>query len=291
MYTAVWNFRNVIVKVIKRENQDVESIRAEFETEISILLRVNHPNIIRILGHGIQKGRIFLVLEPLSEVGSNINSLHSLSNKSQLFRRGLQISLQLCNALAYLNHGIHPSITIIHRDLKIENLGIGSDNQLKLFDFGLAKCLRNLSHSDEPYNMTGGTGTLRYMAPEVAQYKPYNEKADVYSFAILVWAIVTKQVPFRGLNKETHFERIVLGGERPPLHDNWPNWFQNLLKDAWNGNPSLRPGMQEIQQILESHIYDDGDVNSISLGSITNTMRVPNNENTHIISRIICCLV
>ena len=64
-------------------------------------------------------------------------------------------------------------------------LGFTLDGTVKLFDFGLARILENTSVSDEVYEMSGETGSLRYMAPEVADCQPYNQKADVYSFGKL----------------------------------------------------------------------------------------------------------
>ena len=83
-------------------------------------------------------------------------------------------------AMEYLHSSVHPSAMILHRDLKPENLGITSDGRLKLFDFGLCRLVRKRTHLLEAYDMTGTTGSLRYMAPEVALARPYTEKVDVY---------------------------------------------------------------------------------------------------------------
>ncbi|CAE7533552.1 HT1 [Symbiodinium microadriaticum] len=63
------------------------------------------------------------------------------------------------------------------------------------------------SDSTECYSMTGNTGSLRYMAPEVALRKPYNEKADVYSFAILLWQMGRDKVPFKGLSRSEFMDK------------------------------------------------------------------------------------
>jgi len=72
------------------------------------------------------------------------------------------------------------------------------DGKLKLFDFGLCTCVKRRQSSNESYEMTGNTGSLRYMAPEVALKAPYSEKADVYSFGIMIWQMARDRVPFKG---------------------------------------------------------------------------------------------
>ena len=79
----------------------------------------------------------------------------------------------------YLHSRCHPGASIIHRDLKPDNVGFSADGTLKLFDLGLCTCVRTIV-DDQPYAMTGCTGSLRYMAPEVTLRLPYTEKVDVY---------------------------------------------------------------------------------------------------------------
>ena len=230
-------------------------VQSEFHIEIQFLIRLKHPNIISIIGWGTQKGRIFIVLEPLSDIGDGINSSGlPYSDSEQMLMNGLNICKQLASVITYLHHQIHPSATIIHRDLKIQNIGMGSDQQLKLFDFGLAKCIKRHDNVDELFEMTGGTGTLRYMPPEVAMYQPYNEKVDVFSFGIVMWTILTKRTPFAGYDRNKHYDRVVLGGERPLIPETWPLWLRNLLDNTWAPKSEQRPSIDVVLQVLEANV-------------------------------------
>eukprot|EP00555_Chaetoceros_dichaeta_P007741 CAMPEP_0198257488 /NCGR_PEP_ID=MMETSP1447-20131203/7159_1 /TAXON_ID=420782 /ORGANISM="Chaetoceros dichaeta, Strain CCMP1751" /LENGTH=316 /DNA_ID=CAMNT_0043944407 /DNA_START=55 /DNA_END=1002 /DNA_ORIENTATION=+ len=92
-------------------------------------------------------------------------------------------ALDLSNAMMYMH-----DMNIMYRDLKPENIGFDVRDEIKVFDFGLAKELLDTNkNEDETYNLTGYTGSLLYMAPEVALSKPYNRSADVYSFGMLLW--------------------------------------------------------------------------------------------------------
>ena len=91
-----------------------------------------------------------------------------------------------------------------YRDIKPDNVGFTENGQLKLLDFGLSICVRRCKDATEQYDMTGETGSLRYMAPEVIMRKPYNHKADVFSFGIVAWEMCTGVVPHAGQKREVH---------------------------------------------------------------------------------------
>lgn len=114
-------------------------------------------------------------------------------------------------------------------------LGFTLNGTVKLIDFGLSKILRNSSpDSDEMYEMTGETGSLRYMAPEVADARPYNHKADVYSYGMILWELLAAEKPFNNLSREQFYEQVVHGGERPHLNrKKWPEEIVQLISNCW----------------------------------------------------------
>jgi len=126
------------------------------------------------------------------------------------------------------------------------------------------------SHRREPsllprYEMTGYTGSLRYMAPEVATNQAYDESVDVYSLALVLWEIASLERPYRGYNKSKFFERVVRNHERPPLDhpdaDEWPGPFRTILRDGWAFDPEQRPsacGVSEglLQLVVEQRYRD-----------------------------------
>jgi serine/threonine protein kinase len=131
--------------------------------------------------------------------------------------------------------------------------------KLKLFDFGLAKRLDTVQKDEgnvENYLLTGNTGSLRYMAPEVARDEPYNMSADSYSFGILFWQICSLTTPYVGLNQQTHAQQVVQRGLRPKPDKSWPYSWTTLMTSAWDTNPSRRPNMNEILQKLQTSIDD-----------------------------------
>lgn len=90
------------------------------------------------------------------------------------------------------------------------------------------------------------------MAPEVALKLPYTEKADVYSFGIMVWQMTRDRMPFKGMSREDFMRLVVHGGERPKLDKSWPVGFSNLLVSCWHRDPLQRPSFAQITVTLTS---------------------------------------
>ena len=91
------------------------------------------------------------------------------------------------------------------------------DGRLVLFDFGISKLLKRNGKLDGGVRMTGLCGSLRYMAPEVALSQPYNHKAEIYSFAIVLWEMVACQRPYDTVRAEQFNEKICVNALRPRL--------------------------------------------------------------------------
>jgi serine/threonine protein kinase len=131
--------------------------------------------------------------------------------------------------------------------------GFTLDGTVKILDFGLAKIVENASvECDDAYTMSGETGSLRYMAPEVADALPYNAGADVYSFGIILWEINASKKPYEGLNRELFYERVVHGGERPPLNKKWPQDLTSLMKECWDADMRNRPSFRSVVERLDA---------------------------------------
>ena len=175
-------------------------------------------------------------------------------NKAFKFDDVLRLALDLAVALKYLHSEVHQDAIVIHRDIKPENLGLAPDGSLKLFDFGLCRCVLARSRDTEVYEMTGNTGSLRYMAPEVVLGQPYTERVDVYSFGMIMWTMARNKSPFKGFDRAMHRSRVVLGGERPKMDPEWPGDFVALLDNCWHQESCLRPPFTVVCDLLNKMI-------------------------------------
>lgn len=121
-------------------------------------------------------------------------------------------------------------------------------------DFGLATELKNSKKAgDGLYKLTGMTGSPRYMAPEVALEKPYNEKCDVWSFSLMLWQMYALKTPFELYTMKSLKSRVWAGEmKRPAVDAGWPVPIKNLLKRAWSHDLRQRPCFSHVSKILRA---------------------------------------
>merc|ERR1711862_894985 len=149
-----------------------------------------------------------------------------------------------------VNH-LHEN-SIIYRDLATDNVGFDVRGDVKIFDFGLAKeLLPSAKLGDGTYKLTGYTGSLRYMAPEVVLSKSYNESADVFSFGVLLWQIVSSVTPYDDYTVPMYEENVVAHGYREPIKPTWPKDLSELIALCWDTNPRIRPTFDYVKDNLK----------------------------------------
>lgn len=148
--------------------------------------------------------------------------------------------------------------------MKPDNLGFNRNDQVKLFDFGLAKeLLKSNRDANGLYrNMTGFTGAIRYMAPEVGQKKRYNLAADVYSWSMLLWHIMALEPPLGLYTPNMMIDRVFGKGHRPVVNEKWPVRIQSLLRRGWNQDIHTRPTIEDIFRELNEVIQQIEDESS-----------------------------
>eukprot|EP00163_Fabomonas_tropica_P012112 TRINITY_DN2330_c0_g1_i1.p1 TRINITY_DN2330_c0_g1~~TRINITY_DN2330_c0_g1_i1.p1 ORF type:complete len:207 (+),score=30.59 TRINITY_DN2330_c0_g1_i1:272-892(+) len=142
-------------------------------------------------------------------------------------------------------HAARPMI--IHRDLKSMNFLVDENYRIKVADFGLAK-VRTFSRT-----VRSVAGTYMWMAPETMEGKPYDEKVDVYSFGLVIWELVTGELPFREYTNDVALARAVVDFRvRPKIPYFCPQQLAELIEDCWHHNPRRRPSFETVV----SRLYD-----------------------------------
>ena len=163
------------------------------------------------------------------------------------------VALEIISGIRHL-HKYH----IIFRDIKPDNIGFNDEGKVKIFDFGLAKELdpkQQCSHPNhDMYTMSGGTGSRRYMAPEVSLSKPYGLSADIYSFAILLWEMLSLEKAYGRLSMDEHQDRVVKGNERPTIPVSWSNSLHDIVQHCWSVDPHQRPMANAVHKQINKEI-------------------------------------
>jgi len=269
IHTAVFDGKPVVVKTLRPECQDTAVAINEIEAEVAVHSRLNHPNIVSLIGAGwTSKKARFIVLERLD--GGTLTQMLGYDTRIRDRRRRfwrkkqlpyldvLRCARSLACAMQYCNEKAVIGSMVLHRDLKPDNIGFTLDGKVKLLDFGLARLLENADpKSNDCYEMSGETGSLRYMAPEVAEGLPYNHKSDVYSFGIIFWEMNAGKRPFGGLSRDTFYEQVVHGGGRPHLSKRWPSELNKLLGECWNADVDIRPTFSDIVDRIDDLLTNE----------------------------------
>lgn len=160
-------------------------------------------------------------------------------------------ALQITAALKYLH-----SHNIIFRDLKPTNIGFDVRGDVKIFDFGLARFTPEDEGSPyiDKYCMSGA-GSPRYMAPECLMLESYNMKADVYSFAIILWEMLSGSRPYAFVRSRPQLiQHVVVDDERPDIDDKWPASIKGMLESSFDKDINMRPKASLFYDIIRDEL-------------------------------------
>ena len=150
--------------------------------------------------------------------------------------------------------------SIVHRDLKSLNILLDDRLLPKICDFGIS---RFAGQNDE---MTKEIGTPHWMAPEIFESDRYTEKVDVYAYGMILWEMLTEQVPFKGKTSVQVAIAVCNNNERPAIPPSCPTTLKNLIQMCWQRDPEKRPSFKQIYHALSEKktMYRDTDPRSIN---------------------------
>lgn len=249
-----WHGKEVAIKTITPswEESNLEDTIADFRNECATMVRLLHPNIVLFMGLCIKtepKLQLVMITELMAR-GSVADIFYEREE-----RPALKVRLAWAKQVALGLNAMHRCVpTILHLDLKPHNVLIDRHNIAKVADFGLAKVR-------DPEKNIGKAGSPFYMAPEVLTEKPYDERADVYSFGILLWEFVTQSIPYidRGFtNFRDIIKAVVDNLERPDMPTDISKPLQDLISRLWAPTPEGRPSFQEVidEGVLDKAFVD-----------------------------------
>jgi len=236
VYRGSWNGATVAIKGVKNEDDFQDNM---FKEEIILLQKLNHPNVVRLLGvHIIQEDSSLNMVLEYAANGSLDGFLKKNSDDISTEHR-LSMCMDLVNGMVFLQ-----SKSIIHRDLAARNLLLDDALRVKISDFGL-------SREDNVYSATNAAIPYRWAAPEVMIERVSTTQSDVWSFGVTVWEIFSNSaVPYRTLtNREV--SELVPKGTRLEQPEECPPAMWEIVCNCWELKPDLRPTFAAIRtQIL-----------------------------------------
>jgi len=221
--------RTVALKFLPQELLCDSESKARFMHEAQAASALNHPNITTIYEIDDVNQKCFISMEYIEG-----NSLKELIHKRTLaIDEILAIALKIAEGLK----AAHKK-DIVHRDVKSDNVMVTDEGEVKIMDFGLAK-LKGVTKLTK----TGTTlGTLQYMSPEQAQGKEADQRSDIFSFGVVLYEMITGQLPFKGEHEAAVIYSIVNDTPEPLARykANVPEGLQRIVDKALQKDVSTR---------------------------------------------------
>uniref|UniRef100_A0A0C9S3V1 non-specific serine/threonine protein kinase n=1 Tax=Wollemia nobilis TaxID=56998 RepID=A0A0C9S3V1_9CONI len=268
---------------IKRAGQESRQGGAEFKTEIELLSRVHHKNLVGLIGFCLEEGERILVYEYMPN-GSVRDNLSARTGIQLDWRKRIWIALGSARGLTYLHDHANPPI--IHRDVKSSNILLDEHLNAKVADFGISKLLAAIDTEAGGHITSQIKGTMGYLDPEYFMTQQLSQKSDVYSYGVVLLEILTARQPIeRGKHLvrevKTEIERGGVNALRrhelldPVLRDSpvSPTVFESFVclalrctEDAATDRPKMSDVVKELESIVESmgpnNQYDDTDMDA-----------------------------
>ena len=245
----------VAFKMLNNQTDLTEEEREGFDSEVVMFETLRHPCIVNFIGAVTMPGSLGMVTE-LCKYGSLCSAMKKYGPSVWTMGMKVKALYDCARAMDFLHQS-----SIIHRDLKPDNMLVSSlefhsPEICKLSDFGTTKGTNSMIHE---MSMTKGMGTPLYMAPEVMSGTcDYTNKADVYSFGIMIASVVDDgATPYEGdprIKSSWQFSSMVIQGMRPNVAkeaEMSPD-LKELMHRCWDANPELRPTFDTAVRCLES---------------------------------------
>ncbi len=256
--------RPVALKMLPPELSRDEDRKARFLREALLAAKLEHPAIARIYDVDEGPEGLFIAMELVQ--GRTVKALIEARELDAL--GAIEIAYQVAGGLQKAHEE-----GIVHRDIKPENVMVTPDGHAKILDFGLAKLLEppaqapdGISHMETLAKTQAGfvLGTLRYMSPEQARGQAVDHRSDIFSLGILLYEMVTGQLPFSGSTALDTLHAIAFEETRPvtALRPNLPPSLQRVItrclrkraQDRYNDAKELAGELKAVQREIESGV-------------------------------------
>ena len=259
--------RSVALKVLKPELVSDPERRQRFMREARSAAATTHPAIAQIYDIGEQDGAIFIAMEFVE--GRTLRQL--VADKELDLQSAIDIAIQISDGLAKAHDR-----GIVHRDIKTDNIMVTPDGHAKILDFGLAKLLDPAGGEGKPITDAASLetvaetrlgvvmGTIAYMSPEQARGRRVDQTSDVFSMGVVVYEMITGELPFKGDSPldtmhAIAFEEVqpitVLRKHLPPdLHRIVSRCLRKKSEDRYPDAGALADELRRLKQDLDSGI-------------------------------------
>lgn len=225
--------QEVAIKIVKDSYLKISKNLVSLRREIRNLTSINHKYISKFIGYSISdvKKDVWIITEFIPN-----NNLCEAKQSMDPYQK-TKVAFEIAELMEYLHYH-----RFLYRDLKTDNIMMSNDS-LKIIDFGLSR------YETDSDTITGKQGTHNYMAPEVFIGNKYGRAADVYSFAMVLWELLSLKNPFEKLNLYQIMAKVI-SGVRPTFEVDCQENLKDLIQKGWDKDPDKRPSFSEIIDMM-----------------------------------------
>jgi aurora kinase len=228
------------IKAIDKKNKTNIEERPYFRRELEVMYKIHHPNVVKLFGHFEDNNYCYFIMEYISK--GNVYNLLTLDKKKQLSTKVIATIMKDVICAAYFLHNMNPPI--IHRDIKPENVLLNEGLVAKLTDFGWSNYIQ------EEKERKTVCGTPIYLAPEIIKEQGHDERVDIWCIGVLLFELITGNVPFQGPDIETLKSNIL------HLKIAWPKEMNPDAKDLISKILKLDPKQRlPLEDMLEHPFF------------------------------------
>ena len=250
VYKAQFHGDTVAAKVVDLHGRSIAEqgqIAEAVHRELALMTRLQHKRIVRVLGMcECRDKQQLIMLMDLAE-GGTLRALLDSSAAPIDVGRAAALMHDTAVGLAFLH-----SKKVLHRDVKSLNLLLDGEGRVLVSDFGISKSSSNATTTVGGAAGGGLKGSMPWLAPEHIQSRPFTQACDVYGFGIVVWEVLSRQVPWAGCDP-AQIIYAVTSGQRPPLdavHASYPAPLVALMQECWAHDAAERPSFADIASRL-----------------------------------------
>ena len=201
-------------------------------------MKLNHSNIVKLLGVVDEKFDFFMILEYCE--GGSLRSYLDGRKGHHLGQLFYEWAIQAARPIEYLREK-----QIVHKDIKSPNYLITGKSILKLADFGLAK------NMDSTISRATETASYPWMAPELLRDDILSPTYDIYAYGVVLWELWTTKMPFEDVKEPAHLAWLICNKhERPVIPDDCPETLSDLMKKCWELEWTKRPGIDHVLALV-----------------------------------------
>jgi len=248
VYKGIWQFTPVAIKQLLIPKMTERGLQS-FKQEVTMMKKLRHPNVLLLYGICVEPNHYCMVMKYMPN-GSLYNLLHS--TKQFTWPQRWQVAIGIGKGMLQLH-----SKNILHRDLTSHNVLLSKSLKPKICDFGLSAIKQETRTSIYSNQASQSVGKIPWMAQEL--FKPnakYTKACDMFSFGMLLWEIITRELPYKNAQMPVLIMQWVVAGTREKIPKKCPPSLAKLVKWCWEAEPKKRPAIEDAIKMLQDNQHE-----------------------------------